>query len=124
MNKKGLTLTEMLAVLVILGMISLIAYPKITNSLKTYRSDLYTSQVESIKGAAESYVADHIDSIECSEEGTKNEITLLELQNNGYIDENIKNPNTGEFFSTSSKVNVTCKKVNDNYKYTYDFNEA
>ncbi len=124
MKNKGFTLTELLAVLIVLGIIATISYPIITKSLSTYKDDLYNSQVSSIISSTESYVTDHIDNINCSNTGETTNVLLKDLQSEGYIDNNIKNPKTNVNFSENTKVIVTCKSVNDNYKYSYQFSET
>lgn len=124
MGKKGYTLIEVLAVIVLLGIIAGIAYPNISrNYAKRWKSDLYNSQIDGIIDAAQTYVTDNINNISCSESGANTDITLGTLQEKGYIDEDIKSSKTGDLIEKSSKVVVTCKMTNGNYKYSYKFVE-
>ena len=44
--KKGFTLAELLAVIVILGLLALIAVPVVLNKIKSTKEDLYNNQIE------------------------------------------------------------------------------
>lgn len=59
-KNKGFTLVELLAVIVILGLIALIAVPMVLNNIKKTKEDLYNTQIELIKAGALSYVTDVI----------------------------------------------------------------
>ena len=128
--KKGFTLTEMLTVIIVLGLIMIIAYPIITSSISGYRDELYIAQVENIIDAAKSYVADNIDSFPCSEAGGKKDISLSTLTNEGYINDSLIDPTTNSSFSSTSKVIIMCEIITEeesdgsNYKYTYKFSES
>lgn len=50
--KKGFTLTELLAVLVILGLVAAISYPVVNKSVEKYREKLLTNQENNIILAA------------------------------------------------------------------------
>ena len=56
MNKKGFTLVELLAVLVILLTILLIAIPSITSSVERNKENALKKKYDLIEAAAESYV--------------------------------------------------------------------
>ena len=52
MNKKGFTLVELLAVIVLLGLVALIAAPAITGIIKQSKENLSDSQKASIELSA------------------------------------------------------------------------
>lgn len=116
MKKNGFTLIEILAVIIILGVISLIAMPVVTNSLKESKDDLYDVQISNIRESAKTWAADNINTLP-TEANESVIVTLKTLQEDGYIDEEIKNPKTNELFSTTG----TCVKVSyTGKKYTYN----
>lgn len=116
MRKNGFTLIEVLAVIIILGVIGLIVMPVVTNSLKESKDELLEVQLTNIKEAAKTWSADNINKLPTIKDGSKN-ITLEKLQNEGYIDEGIKNPKTDELFNAKAVcVNI---KFNGN-KYIYE----
>ncbi len=56
-NKKGLTLIELIAVLVILGIIAAIAIPTIGNTIDNARENAATSEWANVESAALLYIA-------------------------------------------------------------------
>jgi len=128
MNKRGLTLVELVAVLVILSIIAVIVTPTINGNIRDYKEQMYTNQLEAIKDSAVNFSADNASEDyfpKTDKQALK--ITLSELQQDGYIDENIKNPKDGGYFDPNETfVLVTCEimkdeqlQYKDNYKYTY-----
>lgn len=97
MKKKGFTLSELLGVITILGLLALIVIPLVDKSMKEGKEELYASQIKSIEAAAKAWGIDHIDELP-EENGSKN-ITLSRIQQDGYIESDIENPKTGEPFS-------------------------
>lgn len=57
--KKGFTLTELLAVLVILGLLLALSYPVISKAVEGYREDLLKKQEENIVLAAKMWGSDN-----------------------------------------------------------------
>jgi len=107
MNKKGFTLIEMLAVIMLLGILTTIAVVSYTNYLNTSREKSFNLAENSFKDALlEAYVdckTGFSDNDFCSKHSEPNmkderdEITLLELIEAEHI-EKIKNPyNTNEY---------------------------
>ena len=64
MGKKGFTLVEILAVIVILGLLALIAIPNVASTIKKQEESMYKSQLELIKEGARGFVASNIFSID------------------------------------------------------------
>ena len=59
MNKKGFTLVELLAVIVILGIIIGFAYPNVIILIEKNKNDNYEQLKKSVVSAAKSYVSDY-----------------------------------------------------------------
>ena len=82
MKKKGFTLTELLAVIVIIGVITLIAIPSsfaISNRIKI---NLYCTKMDTIKKAADLYASDHFDEVRL---GIITRVSVKDLVNYGYV---------------------------------------
>ena len=114
MNKKGFTLVELLGVVAILAMLGLVIVPVISNVLSDNKEKLYDVQINNIKSGASSFVAENIFDINISS-GNSVGITLGDLKNLGYIDEDIKDPITRNNFSDDLAITIT----NQNGVFTY-----
>lgn len=121
MNKKGITLVELLAVLVLISIIAVIVIPIITGLLKDSKNDADTINKANIKEAAESYLVDNIGStIDFSTNNTTT-VTLQQLLAGGYISGDLKNQISGEKYDLNTST-VTITKENNSYIYTVNLN--
>jgi len=113
MNKKGFTLVELLAVIIILGVIGLIATVTVNNVLKENRESLYNEQIKLIEDKAKLWAAEHV--FELPDEDKEHIIlTLGQLKAEGLSGEVI-NPITEEPFLDSLQIKIT--KVENSYIY-------
>ena len=108
MNKKGFTLVELLAVIIILSLLALLASTSITKIVKDSKSDLYDTQINLIKSAAEAWGADNL--YDLPESGTCKYLKLNDLKRYGLIDSEIKNPKTNELFSDELIIKISSEK--------------
>ena len=79
-NKKGLTLIELIAVLVILGIIAAIAIPTIGNTINQQRQRAAEAEWSNIMTAARLYIAQN---------DTETTFSMDDLFNGDYISENV-----------------------------------
>lgn len=87
--KKGFTLVEVLGVIVLLGVIALIAYPAIDNTIKDSREKAYLENIRNIEKTAETYSVSN--DLGYNEEYQK--LQLETLKKAGLLkDEDIQNP--------------------------------
>ncbi len=105
MNKKGFTLVELIAVMVLLGVLGLIATVTINNELKENRESLYNTEIKNFEAKAAMWAADNVFSLP-SEDGAYVVITLADLKAGGYSGDVI-NPKTREAFSDSLQIKIT-----------------
>ena len=109
MKNKGFTLVELIAVLVVLSLISLIAIPTVNKSLKEYKQKLYDDAIRNIEQSAKNWGADKIGKlpnsvssnntmaypdIDTESEFSTLQIRIKDLQAEGYIGSELKNPKT------------------------------
>ena len=111
-NKKGFTLIEMLAVILLIGVISLILIPSVVVIINKNKQKTCISTKESIISATKMYVAENkYTKISCGE----NNISVTDLKDYGNIsDKELDN----KFTNTNVKVTYNC----DSKKFTYTYN--
>ncbi len=104
-NKKGFTLVELLAVIILLGILMAIAVPSYLGISKKIKTDMYTSKIKTIEVAAISWADENKQSCNAT---AYNNLTLNDLINGKYLrddeDSNIVNPNTNEPIKKGDKV--------------------
>ena len=112
--KKGFTLIELLAVIMILSVISVIAYPKVIDAIGASRLTAYNVSKSNIVDAAKlKYLAD-VNSTSITE------YTVQDLIDTGYIKKGTKNPLTDEEYDNNTKVLIT----NNNGVIKYEYIEG
>lgn len=112
--KKGFTLIELLAVIMILSVISVIAYPKVIDAIGASRLTAYNVSKSNIVDAAKlKYLAD-VNSTSITE------YTVQDLIDTGYIKKGTKNPLTDEEYDNNTKVLIT----NNNGVVRYEYVEG
>lgn len=117
MKKNGFTFIELLAVIVIIGVLALISMPSLEGIVKSNKDKIYNSQLDNIVLALKDWASDNRDLLPTTN-GNKKELTLLELKKDGYIDYEFKNPKTNKCFSNSMKLII--EKVDNSYNYSID----
>jgi type IV pilus assembly protein PilA len=124
MNKKGFTLVELLAVLVVLSIILVIAYPYISDIIEKERKETFRISVNFLIKSTKN---------ECSAAQSSlssNEKTYTYKNNKFmYNDEVLDISNTSEFVSTSTiSYNKNCEislsVQNDGYKATKSYSDS
>jgi type IV pilus assembly protein PilA len=90
-NKKGLTLIELLAVVLIIGIIAAIAVPAVSNAIEKSKRNADMSTQALVKEAATRYVLDN---------PTATTVTVVDLQSGGYL-------NTVKFNDTTKHAVVS-----------------
>lgn len=105
MNKKGFTLVELLAVIIIISLLSLITSTAVTKLVKESKEDLYETQINLIKSAAQTWGADNLTKV--PDTGKCGYLTLLDLKEYGLIDSSVIDPNTSQEISDDIKIKVS-----------------
>jgi len=110
MNQRAFTLIELLAVIVIIGVISLITVPVVTRLINENKMDVFKTHEKALETAAESYMSVNQNKLpEMIDETT--EVTLQELIDTGFIKpmtspNNKKKQCSGYVLVTQEKENV------------------
>ena len=120
MNKKGFTIVELLAVLIILSLIAVIIYPNIIRSVRSTKNDLSNIQINNIKESAKMYVNDNVGTDNFFDSNNE-EVSLKKLVDDGYIDGSTYDIlNNKEYNLVNSKVIITRTGEYPNYVYEYN----
>lgn len=119
-KKKGFTLVELLGVIVILLLLALVVTPIFINYIKRSKDDAYDTQINTIKQSAKSWASakENINLLP-TKNGDCISVTLERLKDDGYVDYNIKNPNTDTLFSDDMRVVIR----KDGKKLVYEIDE-
>ena len=112
MKRKGFTLIEMLAVIVIISIIALILIPIVANNIKDSKQNVYNNIINKILVATSDWMIQNTELL--PEDGENISITLGMLQSEGYISTDLKNPNTEKLFPADMVININYVKSNRN----------
>ncbi len=120
MKNKGFTLVELLAIIVILGVVAAIITPVVQKSLKANKEKVYEILVDQIKDYTKDYLTKNTNQLP-DNDGEVSTIKFIDLKKEGLLQINVVNPINDNIISNESVVKVTRK--NNNYTYevvTYD----
>jgi len=111
-NEKGLTLIELLAVIVILGIIAAIAIPSVSSIISKSKVNTHRANAQLIVDAARNMVL--VDNLESST-STDKSVDLDTLFKSGYLETMPKDPqgSSGKYNATDSKVTWTESEDNE-----------
>jgi len=119
MNKKGLTMIELIGVIIIIGVIATIAVPNVSKYIERGKLTTFISYEKSMEDAATNGVLDCIgnNASKCDppEKGEIKDVKLKALIDGGFI-ENLKTPEGGTCDIDKSFVRIE-NKGNLNYKF-------
>lgn len=110
-NQKGLTLVELLAVIVILGIIAAIAVPSIGSIIDNSKEDAHEANAEMLISAARMGVASNLYDDTYGGDGVVSEDQLV---TDGFLESEITDPDGGDYNSAT----VTISKQGTNLVYT------
>ncbi|MCJ8006990.1 type II secretion system protein [Lederbergia wuyishanensis] len=114
-NQRGLTLVELLAVVVILGIISAIAVPSIGGLINNSKKDAHIANAQTMVNAVKLMVT--TSELDFTSDVATVELGQLEKEN--YIDK-VKNPSGGDY-SGKSVITVT-KTIGKDNSISYSYN--
>lgn len=115
MNKKGFTLVELLAVIVLLSIIAVITTPVVINVIGESKEKTYNEQINIIQKAAERWGTQNVNIL-----STAPCVCVKTLASKGYLSKIPKNPKDST--AMNGKVNIGYDEDHKQYVYEYDVN--
>lgn len=121
MNKKAFTLIELVAVIIVIGIIGLITFPIVNSTIKNSREKSYNAQVEMIIESSKKWAVKNADILPDENETLK--VNISQLIKEGFIkntsDGFLKNP-----IDNSTMNGCVAIRYTDDYnQYTYEYLE-
>ena len=118
MNKRGFTLIEIIAIIILLSVIALITYPVINNLITDSKEKLYEKQINELERLSNTWVTKNINKLK-TKDGYVYDLSFEELNEQGFTsDKQIKNPKTGKNLTGCMKVTYNSSK--NGYDVAYD----
>jgi prepilin-type N-terminal cleavage/methylation domain len=108
LKRKGFTLVELLAVITIVGLISIIVIPLTNSYLKKAQEDTYNSQINEIKKAANKWALQNAAYLPEKENETVT-IYLGDLKKAGYLGKDYTNVTTKQKYPDNLEILITYK---------------
>lgn len=95
MNRRGFTLIEVVAIIVVIAGIFLVSFPYLSNSAKEEEEKKYTIMVENLCTAGKTYMYSNLNQFpELSTPNSEIEVKISELILYGNVNKNLTNPKT------------------------------
>ncbi len=119
--KKGFTLIELMAVIIILGVVAIISVPLIDNIIKDSKNNAYDSQITMILDASKKMVVEQPSLLPNEEDSSC--IPLDDILQKGYLSsKKLVDPRNDEAMNGS--VVVTYDSEYNKYRYEYQENSC
>ena len=126
-NRKGFTLVEVLVSIGLLALIGTVIGISLNKAFKDNNKNNYDEFVEKVKSAAMLYVNNTVDIINDLNDNSFKVITIGDLINNGYLNDNLVNPSTNEKVGKNEEIQVSYDSDYELivvYPYTNDNKES
>lgn len=117
MNKKGFTLLEMIAVVGIIGLLSIIVSRPILSLFKQSEETADDIVIQNIVSSSKLWLNDNLPSLSNSSDDTIT-VSVKTLKEEGYLDEKLIKPSSNELIDENDCVVINKIGIN-NYNYEY-----
>lgn len=118
-RKNGFTFVELLAVITIIGVMSLIAAPTVERITKENKEKIYQTQLDNIVLALKNWASDNKELLP-SKNNEVLTLTLGSLKADGYLEYELKNPKNNKCFDNDMILLITKEEKNYDYKIDLD----
>ncbi len=112
--KKAFTLVELLAVIFIIGIVSVIVVPTVGRLMRQSREELYQTQMDNIEEGVKSWSSTY-PTLLPENDGEQITLTLGQLKKGGFVQKDIKDPRNRKLFPNDMEIVV--HRVMNSYKY-------
>ena len=117
MNKKGFTLVELLAVIVILSIITIVSFTIIFKLVSKSRDNIYEENIKLLEKAAEKWQLDHEDLVGTT---TPYCLDVADIEKGGYISkDSLKDPRQTKSKKIEGYVKITYDTTYKQYEFEY-----
>lgn len=120
MGRKGFTLVELTAVVLLIGIIATLAAIPISKMIKDSKESVYDSQTKQIVLAAENWAVDNPDELS-NDPDHPTVITVGDLINQDYLEDSIIDSRTEEKIEECSKIIITFLANSESNRKTYKY---
>lgn len=118
MNKKGFTLVELIAIILILAAILLVSFPSLLNMAKTDKDKEYEKVIEDLCLAGKSYIYANMNNFNgLSVVGSEFSIKIEELITYGNVDGSLTNPKTKDSIKDDELIYTVLDDYSLNCEY-------
>ena len=118
-KKKGFTLIELIGTIVLISMLALIIAPAANRVVKKGKIVAEVQQEENVLLAGRNWGGDHKNLL--PDKGTIRDISIEDLQAEGYLDKGIKKISTGELLTGCIRITNASNSTNGKQKYVYTY---
>lgn len=118
MNRRGFTLIELLGIVIVMGIILLVVFPNVGNSLKQAEDNKYKSFIDNLSMACETYVSMNLSKFPELDDGEVVHVTIDTLIHEGLVKGNVVDPSTNETVSVNNYMCVS-KQYDGTLGYVY-----
>lgn len=113
MKKNAFTLVELLAVIVLLAIIMLIAYPSVFSTINKNKIASYNSFVNNIHNVTHGFLLEFPSEVTWTND-KEGYVTINQLSEKGYIPTKIRNPENKELINSNTKVYIKKQPTGNN----------
>ncbi len=112
--QKGFTMVELLVVIVIVALLVVLVVPMITAVIDNSRSRLLVIQIQNIEEATATWAVDNTEELP-TENGHSITITLGDLKDGGYLEDEVINPTNNQPFPNDLIIEI--EMIRNSYRY-------